>query len=297
MSHSSSIFLEHHQRETSAPDTSDVDAECPFEVGWVADVASATSNATSTATSTSTSASAATATVRHADNRRLRKSCDRCHQQKLRCVGDKTSLARCTRCQRARVECVFSVRSERQANPNRNNSASASNAGGDSWNNNNNNNAGPVPVPGPNLTQPITPAPTAPTISDSLSEIEKMIDPNLMCLDNLFPSLAAWSWTPTADPSPPPLASYASAAPPAHSAPPPPFHSTGTSDASLMSTAGTFSSSSTTFTESPVGPGDGPGPCDLSGRLANVCQALEATFRKVTKDHISRAIQDCMTHP
>lgn len=46
--------------------------------------------------------------------RRLRKSCDRCHQQKLRCAGDKVSRTSCTRCQRLGVECVYSLRSNKQ---------------------------------------------------------------------------------------------------------------------------------------------------------------------------------------
>lgn len=54
------------------------------------------------------------AVVRRADGRALRKSCDRCHQQKLRCVGDKTSLTRCKRCQRAGLECVYGVRSSKK---------------------------------------------------------------------------------------------------------------------------------------------------------------------------------------
>ncbi|RMZ88705.1 hypothetical protein DV736_g4070, partial [Chaetothyriales sp. CBS 134916] len=55
------------------------------------------------------------AVVRRADGRTLRKSCDRCHQQKLRCVGDKASLTRCKRCQRAGLECVYGARSSKKA--------------------------------------------------------------------------------------------------------------------------------------------------------------------------------------
>ncbi|KIW95725.1 uncharacterized protein Z519_04310 [Cladophialophora bantiana CBS 173.52] len=55
------------------------------------------------------------AIVRRADGRTLRKSCDRCHQQKLRCVGDKASLTRCKRCQRAGLECVYGARSSKKA--------------------------------------------------------------------------------------------------------------------------------------------------------------------------------------
>lgn len=55
------------------------------------------------------------AVVRRAHGRTMRKSCDRCHQQKLRCVGDKTSLTRCKRCQKAGLECVYGARSTRAA--------------------------------------------------------------------------------------------------------------------------------------------------------------------------------------
>ena len=54
------------------------------------------------------------AVVRRADGRTLRKSCDRCHQQKLRCVGDRASLTRCKRCQRAGLECVYGARSSKK---------------------------------------------------------------------------------------------------------------------------------------------------------------------------------------
>ena len=55
------------------------------------------------------------AVVRRANGRTLRKSCDRCHQQKLQCVGDKAPLTRCKRCQRAGLKCVYSARSSRKA--------------------------------------------------------------------------------------------------------------------------------------------------------------------------------------
>lgn len=220
MSHCSSIFSD-DQRE-SAPETA---AELHSDPDWAADLA----------------------TVRHADGRTLRKSCDRCHQQKLRCVGDKTSLTRCMRCQRAGVECVYSVRSSKQPNKSSN----------DAWEN--------------GRTQPVTPT------SDPLSELETVFDPDLLHFDDIFSSLPS-SWA-TADAAS--LASYAL----------PPSPSAGTSEAS-MSTAGPFSNSSTT-TEAAVRLIDGSS--DLSGRLANVCQALEVTFRKVIRDHTNRATQDCMT--
>ncbi|KAI1119741.1 hypothetical protein F5Y10DRAFT_157290 [Nemania abortiva] len=47
-------------------------------------------------------------------HRTVRKSCDRCHQQKLRCVGSKTSLVPCARCQRVGADCVYSARSSKQ---------------------------------------------------------------------------------------------------------------------------------------------------------------------------------------
>ncbi|KIW31319.1 uncharacterized protein PV07_02976 [Cladophialophora immunda] len=59
-------------------------------------------------------ATADIAIIRRADGRTLRKSCDRCHQQKLRCVGDKASLTRCKRCQRAGLECVYGARSSKK---------------------------------------------------------------------------------------------------------------------------------------------------------------------------------------
>ncbi|KAK1779557.1 hypothetical protein QBC45DRAFT_374289 [Copromyces sp. CBS 386.78] len=51
--------------------------------------------------------------------RSLRKSCDRCHQQKLRCVGNKTSRQACARCQHLGAECVYNARSRKQANNNK----------------------------------------------------------------------------------------------------------------------------------------------------------------------------------
>lgn len=53
---------------------------------------------------------------RQVSGRTLRKSCDRCHHQKLRCVGNKTSRQACARCQHVGVECVYNARSSKQAN-------------------------------------------------------------------------------------------------------------------------------------------------------------------------------------
>lgn len=58
---------------------------------------------------------AAFAVIRRSHGRTLRKSCDRCHQQKLKCVGDKTLMTRCRRCQRGGLECVFGARSSKAA--------------------------------------------------------------------------------------------------------------------------------------------------------------------------------------
>lgn len=56
---------------------------------------------------------------RQVSGRSLRKSCDRCHQQKLRCVGNKTSRQACARCQHVGAECVYNARSSKQANNNK----------------------------------------------------------------------------------------------------------------------------------------------------------------------------------
>jgi len=55
--------------------------------------------------------------VRHAHGRALRKSCDRCHQHKLRCVRSKTSPTRCIRCQKAGVDCIYSARANKKPTP------------------------------------------------------------------------------------------------------------------------------------------------------------------------------------
>lgn len=59
------------------------------------------------------------ATVQQGEGRTLRKSCNRCHQQKLRCNRDRSTiaagtLARCSRCRRAGTECVYSERENKQ---------------------------------------------------------------------------------------------------------------------------------------------------------------------------------------
>jgi hypothetical protein len=97
--------------------------------------------------------------VRETDSRPLRKSFERCHQQKLRCVGDKSSLTRCIRCQRAGLECVYSARSNKQ--PNKNNNGS--------WES--------------KRSQPMTP------ISNSLSELDKVFSTDLLDLNDIFPGL------------------------------------------------------------------------------------------------------------
>ena len=56
---------------------------------------------------------------RQVSGRSLRKSCDRCHQQKLRCVGNNMSRQACARCQHLGAECVYNVRSSKQANNNK----------------------------------------------------------------------------------------------------------------------------------------------------------------------------------
>jgi hypothetical protein len=54
-------------------------------------------------------------TIRHADNRSLRRTCDRCYQQKLRCVGNKQLPSQCLRCRKAGMDCVYSARASRKA--------------------------------------------------------------------------------------------------------------------------------------------------------------------------------------
>ena len=101
------------------------------------------------------------AVVRRADGRTLRKSCDRCHQQKLRCVADKASWTRCKRCQRAGLECVYAARSSKKASQ-----CSIDNfATWDSW-----------------------PADSAtPTLNDAVGELDTMFGLELTNFDDLFP--------------------------------------------------------------------------------------------------------------
>ncbi|EXJ69155.1 uncharacterized protein A1O5_08090 [Cladophialophora psammophila CBS 110553] len=101
------------------------------------------------------------AIVRRADGRTLRKLCDRCHQQKLRCVGDKASLTRCKRCQRAGLECVYGARSSKKATQ-----CSIDNfATWDSW-------------PGNSAT---------PTLNDPVGELDTMFGLELAHFDDVFP--------------------------------------------------------------------------------------------------------------
>lgn len=219
-SHSSSIFSD--DQSESASETA---AERHFDPDWAADQVPG----------------------RHADGRTLRKSCDRCHQQKLRCVGDKTSLTQCMRCRRAGVDCVYSVRSSKQPNKNG------------------------LTAEDPGHVEPVNPT------SNPLSELETVFDPDLEQLDDIFASLPS-SWAAVGATAS--LASYAV----------PPSQSTGIAESSL-STGGP-SSSNSIAPEASVGSPDVPS--DLSGRLTHVCQALETTFQKVTRDRTDRTTQDCI---
>jgi hypothetical protein len=119
-------------------------------------------------------------------------------------------------------------------------------------------------------TQPVTPT------SDHHFNGFETFESDLLHLDDIFPGLpSAWATTDTDS-----LGTYAL----------PSSQGIGTSESS-MTTAGTFSSSSTVV-EAAVPPTDGPG--DLTGRLTHVCQVLEATFRKVTSEHTNRITKDCM---
>lgn len=57
--------------------------------------------------------SPATTVSRPQPSRKLRKSCDRCHAQKLRCVRDPAIPMQCKRCHGAGLECVFSARASK----------------------------------------------------------------------------------------------------------------------------------------------------------------------------------------
>jgi hypothetical protein len=50
-----------------------------------------------------------------AGGRALRRSCDRCHSQKLKCSGDKHFQTKCGRCTKAGLPCVYSTRASRQS--------------------------------------------------------------------------------------------------------------------------------------------------------------------------------------
>ena len=46
--------------------------------------------------------------------RTIRRSCDRCHAQKLKCSGSRGSFSQCLRCQRVGLSCSYSARSARK---------------------------------------------------------------------------------------------------------------------------------------------------------------------------------------
>jgi hypothetical protein len=106
------------------------------------------------------------AVVRRADGRTLRKSCDRCHQQKLRCVRDKASLTRCKRCQRAGLECVYGARSSKKASQ-----CSIDSFAGNS---------------------------ATPTLNDPEGQLDTMFGLELTHFDDVFPS-SPWSRPATGD--------------------------------------------------------------------------------------------------
>ncbi|KFY95031.1 hypothetical protein V500_02976 [Pseudogymnoascus sp. VKM F-4518 (FW-2643)] len=60
------------------------------------------------------SADTGNVTLRHAETRSLRRTCDRCYQQKLRCFGNKQPLSQCSRCRKAGLNCVYSARASRK---------------------------------------------------------------------------------------------------------------------------------------------------------------------------------------
>ena len=49
-----------------------------------------------------------------AGSRTIRRSCDRCHTQKLKCSGGRASSSQCLRCQRVGLSCSYSARSTRK---------------------------------------------------------------------------------------------------------------------------------------------------------------------------------------
>ncbi|KAB8075713.1 hypothetical protein BDV29DRAFT_189978 [Aspergillus leporis] len=115
-------------------------------------------------------------------------------------------------------------------------------------------------------TQSVTPT------SNPLSELDTAFGPDLSHLNDIFPGVSS-SWA-TVEPASP--TSFAL----------PEFLNTSTSEGS-MSTAPPSSNSPI---EAAVGLRGGPS--DLSGCLASACQALEAAFRKVIRDHTGRDAQD-----
>ncbi|KAM4055319.1 hypothetical protein HRG_008754 [Hirsutella rhossiliensis] len=186
------------------------------------------------------------AKIRQDKGRTLRKSCDRCHQQKLRCIGGgRTTLTRCLRCQRAGAECVYSARCNKQSHRNKNDACDY------------------VRV------KPLS----AKSDTSRLADIETGFDPHLMNCDDLFTRLPSWD---TAS-----LAGYTMPLPP----------SSGFLDVSLSAGEPFSISSSSATPELDCGLQDSAS--DLPGRLANVCQALEAAYTKVLGDQATQATQDC----
>ena len=110
--------------------------------------------------------------IRRANGRTLRKSCDRCHQQKLQCIGDKASLTRCKRCQRAGLECVYGARSSKKAIQGNMNIS-------ETWDN------GPFNF-------------GIPTLNDPVSELDTVLGLQLPQLNNFLP-LSPSSWPQTSD--------------------------------------------------------------------------------------------------
>lgn len=214
---------------------------------------------------------------RHAaDGRTLRKSCDRCYQQKLRCDGNKSALTRCMRCQRAGAICVYSARTNNYKQPNK---RSNSNEFSDSWDS----------VRASGRTQSVV------LDLNRLGDHESNFDSELlqagtgMNLDDIFQGLPL--------PSPCTTASSASVSTPASTA-----GTTGISGSSIST--GSFSSGhssihsangSISSANNSMSLLDSSSDLDLSGRLAAVRQALEGTFRKVTlENQPNKATQDCM---
>ncbi|EAW13516.1 uncharacterized protein ACLA_055640 [Aspergillus clavatus NRRL 1] len=115
-------------------------------------------------------------------------------------------------------------------------------------------------------TQSGTPA------SNPLHELDTVFGPDLSHLNDVFPGDSS-SWA-TVEPAS--LTSFAL----------PEFLNTSTSEGSMSSAL----PSSNSPIEAAVGLRGGPS--DLSGSLASACQALEAAFRKVIRDHTGRDAQD-----